>query len=282
MKCHRILLALLMMCGMHAAHAANVEDRHRDDAMPDTAARPDWIVQVTPYLWAAGLEGRISPFRSAPTLRVDKSFSDILKDVNFGGFANLWGRHGRFVFSADMMYVDTTGSKAAGPLPALQIPGLGPIPPGAAVDAKVDTTLFTTTVQGGYRALEEAGFTLDVLGGVRYWHTSNDVKVAVTVPGVGTQSARHSERFDWVDPVLGARAFLPLSATSSLQAQVDLGGFGVGSDHTWSLLATYNHVFNERFSGSLGYKVLDVDYRHQGHVYDTRQSGPVLGLTWRF
>jgi len=35
-------------------------------------------------------------------------------------------------------------------------------------------------------------------------------------------------------------------------------------------------------SSSAGYKVLDVDYDRDGHVYKTRLSGPVAGLTWRF
>jgi hypothetical protein len=30
------------------------------------------------------------------------------------------------------------------------------------------------------------------------------------------------------------------------------------------------------------YKVLDVDYDGGGHVYDTRLSRPVLGVTYRF
>ncbi|WP_240099240.1 hypothetical protein [Thermomonas flagellata] len=285
MKAHALLvvwLAFSSLGGIQAAHAANAEDRPQANEVQDPGASRDWTVQVTPYLWASGLAGNISPFRSAPTLQVDKSFSQNLKDLNFGGFANLWARRGRVVFSADLMYVDTTGSEATGPLPALQIPGLGPIPPGATVDAEVDTTLFTTTVQGGYRVLEDHGFTFDVLGGVRYWRIRNDVKVTVAVPGLGARSARHGERFDWVDPVLGARAFVPLSATSSLLAQLDVGGFGAGSHRTWSVLMTYNHVFSERLSGSIGYKLLDADYDHHGHVYDTRQTGPVLGLTWRF
>ncbi len=59
-------------------------------------------------------------------------------------------------------------------------------------------------------------------------------------------------------------------------------GFGAGSDLTWSALATVNYVFSDHLSGSVGYKVLDVDYDHGGHVYDTRLSGPVLGMTYRF
>ena len=55
-----------------------------------------------------------------------------------------------------------------------------------------------------------------------------------------------------------------------------------GGSFTWSLLSTVNHIFTDNFSVSAGYKVLGVDYRKNGHVYDVRFSGPVLGLTYRF
>jgi hypothetical protein len=85
-----------------------------------------------------------------------------------------------------------------------------------------------------------------------------------------------------VDPVIGARTFIPLSERFSVQAQADIGGFGVGAEFTWSAQATVNYIYNDRLSVSLGYKVLDVDYEDGGHVYDVRLSGPVMGATYRF
>lgn len=271
---------ILALCAAHAAHA--------DDAVtggasgPAAEGHPDWALQVTPYMWAAGLEGNISPFRRAPTLHVEKSFSDVMDDLNFGGFVNVWGRYDRFVLSGDIMYVDTTDSHATGPLPALQIPGIGTIPSGASVDANVDTTQFTATLQGGYRVLDTPEFSLDALGGARFWYISNDVSVTASHISIGTVSASHDESFGWVDPVIGARFFINLTDKLSVQGQVDIGGFGVGSDLTWSALATVNYTFTQNLSASAGYKVLDVDYKHDGHVFDTRLSGPVLGLTYRF
>lgn len=242
----------------------------------------DWALQTTFYLWATGLEGNISPFRRAPTLHVEKSFSDVMDDLNFGGFFNVWGRYDRFVVSGDVMYVDTTDSHATGPLPALQIPGLVTIPTGATVGANVDTQEFMATLQGGYRIIDTQEFTLDALAGARFWHISNNVTVTASHPLLGTISASHDESFGWVDPVIGARLFVNLIDRLSLQGQVDIGGFGVGSDLTWSALATVNYTFTENLSVSAGYKVLDVDYENDGHVFDARLSGPVLGLTYRF
>jgi len=251
-------------------------------AGPHEVDQPDWALQATAYLWATGLNGNISPFRRAPTLHVEKSFSDVVDDLNFGGFLNIWGRYDRFVLSGDMMYVDTTDSHAAGPLPALQIPGLPSLPAGAAIDANVDTQEFMATLQAGYRVVDADGFTLDALAGARFWHISNEVAVTASHPLIGSVSATHKESFGWVDPVIGARAFVSLTDRLSLQGQVDIGGFGAGSDLTWSALATVNYVFTDTLSVSAGYKVLDVDYSDDGYVFDSRLSGPVLGLSYRF
>ena len=251
-------------------------------ATPAGVDGADWAFQATGYLWATGLNGNISPFQRAPTLHVEKSFSDVMDDLNFGGFLNIWGRYDRFVVSGDMMYVDTTDSKAAGPLPALQIPGSPNLPAGAAIDANVDTQEFMATLQAGYRIIDADRFSLDALAGARFWHISNDVAVTASHPLIGSVSATHRESFGWVDPVIGARAFFSLTDKLSVQGQVDIGGFGAGSDLTWSALATVNYIFTDTLSVSAGYKVLDVDYSHDGYVFDSRLSGPVLGLTYRF
>lgn len=263
-----------------SASAASAADQL--GSLPARVDDADWAFQATGYLWATGLSGNISPFRRAPTLHVEKSFSDVMEDLNFGGFLNIWGRYDRFVLSGDLMYVDTTDSKAAGPLPALQIPGLPTLPAGAAIDANVDTQEFMATLQAGYRIVDADGFSLDALAGARFWHISNEVAVTASHPLIGSVSATHKESFGWVDPVIGARAFFSLTDKLSVQGQVDIGGFGAGSDFTWSALATVNYIFTDTFSVSAGYKVLDVDYSDDGYVFDSRLSGPVVGLTYRF
>ncbi|MCW8280061.1 hypothetical protein K7A42_04120 [Agrobacterium sp. InxBP2] len=263
-----------------SATAASGADEVR--AAPATVDGADWAFQATGYLWATGLNGNISPFRRAPRLHVEKSFSDVMDDLNFGGFLNVWGRYDRFVLSGDIMYVDTTDSKAAGPLPALQIPGLPILPAGAAIDADVDTQEFMATLQAGYRIIDADGFSLDALAGARFWHISNEVAVTASHPLIGSVSATHQESFGWVDPVIGARAFFNLTDKLSVQGQFDIGGFGAGSDFTWSALATVNYIFTDTLSVSAGYKVLDVDYSDDGYVFDSRLSGPVVGLNYRF
>lgn len=273
------VLIALSLCSVNAAYGADATLDVPDE--PGPVNPPNWAFQVTPYMWAAALDGHISPFQRGPTIGVEKSSSDVLEHLNIGGFINIWGRYDRFVFSGDIMYVDTTDGHSTGPLPAFTIPGVGVIPPGGNIDAKVDTKQFTATLMGGYRIIDTPQLTLDALGGARFWYISNDVKLTGSLGGM-SGSVSYGESFGWVDPLAGLRAFLPLTEKLSLQGQADIGGFGAGSDLTWSALATINYVFNEHLSASVGYKVLDVDYDHNGYVYDTRLSGPVLGMTYRF
>lgn len=225
----------------------------------------------------------MSPFQRGATLDVDKSFSDVLEHLNVGGFLDIWARYQRVVFSGNIMYVDTSDARATGSLSAFQIPGLGiTIPPGARVDGKVDTQQFMATLLGGYRLLDRPDFTVDLLGGMRLWHIANDIHVATDHPLTGRHRASYREDFGWVDPLIGTRIFIPLTSHWSLQSEADLGGFGAGSDITWSLLANATYTFTDTLSVSAGYKALKVDYDHNGHVYDTLLSGPVVGVTWRF
>jgi hypothetical protein len=225
-----------------------------------------WVWQVSPYVWAAGIDGEVSPFRRAPTIPLDLSFGEVLDDLRMGGFVNLWLRHGRFVVSADVMYVDLTDR---GEVPGL--PGLGPTP---GLSVRVDSRQIAATLLTGWRARTGPGLTLDLLAGLRWW----DISTAATAR-FGGLSRDWDEDFSWVDPLLGFRAFLPLGERASALVQADVG---LGARRTWQALGTLNVVLTDALSASAGYKALSVDYDEDGHVFDATLTGPVLGLTWRF
>ena len=52
----------------------------------------------------------------------------------------------------------------------------------------------------------------------------------------------------------------------------------IGCDH----IVTDEKIYLADRLEQAGYKVLDVDYDHRGHVFDTRLQGPAFGMTWRF
>jgi hypothetical protein len=72
--------------------------------------------------------------------------------------------------------------------------------------------------------------------------------------------------------------------------RADIGGFTVGSDFSWNVLAAYKFDFAVRdgvtYSGLLGYRLLDVDYSGSAngatYEYNVLQHGPLMGLSMRF
>jgi len=256
--------AALLMSG-----AASATETLPEEGIP--AAASDWIVQVTPYLWAAGISGDVSPFRAAPTIHVKKSFPETMEDLNFGGFLNFWARRDVYVFSGDVMYSNSTGAKATRVLPNL-------FPGGLEISGELDSIQFNTTAQVGYRLIDTPEFSFDALAGGRYWYLSNEVTIKTNVLG----SISRKESVNWIDPVIGARAFYNITDKLSVLGQADIGGFGAGSKLTWSVFGTVNYTFNQNWTLSAGYKHLAVDYDKNDYVFDIEMSGPVLGVTYRF
>ena len=76
----------------------------------------------------------------------------------------------------------------------------------------------------------------------------------------------------------------------SLTLRGDIGGFDVGSEFTWQVLATYDFQLcvTDRYTlnGYLGYRTLAVDYSQASgnncYEFDALMQGPVIGATLRF
>ncbi len=86
----------------------------------------------------------------------------------------------------------------------------------------------------------------------------------------------------WVDPFIGFRGVYQLDDQWHLAARGDIGGFGVGSESTYSLYGALGYKYSERLTLELGYKYLYVDYRSKGFDYDLSIFGPFLGVAFAF
>ncbi|MGO3842209.1 MAG: hypothetical protein ACTJHY_06210 [Alcaligenes pakistanensis] len=232
----------------------------------DTWTSPRYALQVTPYAWVTGLSGESSPFKRAPTLDIEKSFSDVFHDLRAAAFINTWARHDRYVLNSDLLYVNTRESEVVGGLPFV-----------GAAEGTVDTRLFMASLQGGYRVYDSEQASVDALAGFSFW----DIRTRAHLTTAG-RTKHHQESFSWVDPAIGLRAFYRFTPELSTQAQIHLGGFDVGSRMSYQATLTLNYDLSDNFSVAAGYKMLNVNYRRSGHVFDTRMSGPVIGLTWRY
>jgi hypothetical protein len=216
-----------------------------------------WRFQLTPYVWMTGLDGHVQPFKGAPTAHVDKSFSDVLRNLKAAAFLTGTARKGPWVLHGDLSHASTADGAS--------------LPLGLSADARVRQT--SMTLAAG-RNWQQGASSVDLLGGLRLW----DIHARVNVSGLA--SARSDTSF--TDPIIAARWRYALAPQWSSLVYVDAGGFGVGSDSTWQVLGTLNYQWRENVYLSLGYRHLRVNYRSDGKRLDFSQGGPILGATFRF
>ena len=72
--------------------------------VPAQARQPvQWVGQVTPYIWGAGLSGDITPFTGAPMLRIDESCSEVLEDSDGAFFLSAYARRDRLALPGPLV-----------------------------------------------------------------------------------------------------------------------------------------------------------------------------------
>ncbi len=87
---------------------------------------------------------------------------------------------------------------------------------------------------------------------------------------------------DWWDPYIGLRGRFNLNDKFYLTAKGDIGGFGVGSDLTWTAEAALGCQITRSIFAEVGYRALGVDLDKDGLIMDTVTHGPqvTLGITF--
>jgi len=227
-----------------------------------------WQYEVTPYLWAAGLDGNIRVNnRPAAGLGVQQSFSDILDILDFGLMGAFEARQDRWAILLDGVYfrVADEGS-VSGPLGFVSLAG----------NAKITQQLYA--VAGAYR-VSEGTDTIDLIGGLRYNSVKWDVNITASVPAT---SASFKQSKSWVDPYIGARIQKPLDKRWTLLGYADVGGFGAGSDLSWQAIVGASYAFKPDMIGKFGYRYISNDYDKNDFTYDMDTAGIYLGLGIRW
>lgn len=227
-------------------------------AQAEEAPAEAWRFQATPYVWMSGLQGDVRPFAAAPTLAVDKSFSELLESLETAAFLTGTARRGHWVLQGDLTHASTADSAL--------------LPIGLPASARVRQTTASLTAGHAWRDDPQTG--IDLLAGIRHW----DVRASVAAPGLG--AARSQATF--VDPVVAVRWRQALAPRWSSLAYAEVGGLGLGSELSWQLLALANYRARENLFVSMGYRHQQLDYRQRGKRLDVALSGPMLGVTWVF
>ena len=214
------------------------------------AQENDWNWSLTPYAWLAGMDGDLTA--RGLTVPVDQSFSDLVDDLSFAAMLMADGNNGTWGVMADAVYVGLDDSQETG---AGQLKG--------EVHEWILSAVAYLTVSSNEK------MTLDVGAGGRY----TDMTLDVSVPTMSVSASQN-----WVDPILLARVRLPLSDKFNAAVTGDVGGFGVGADLTWQVVASAGYAITKSIDAVIGYRYLAVDFEDGDFAYDIATSGFGLGL----
>jgi len=247
-----------------------------------------WTVTFTPYSWLSGLNG--STTVKGRTTDIDVGAFQLLEHLDgvpWMSYGEI--RNGRIALYGDIIYaplgVDASRARSFG---------------GVSLDATVGVDIEQTIAEIGvvYEiARWWSGGAIDLLAGARYWHQDVAINLALTgtldtsgLSLTGNRAVARAGGVDWIDPLVGLRIRHQLAPGQELLVRGDIGGFDVGSQFSWNVLAAYSWQigvhYGATYSGVLGYRALGVDYEKGSgatrYEYDVVQHGPIVGLTVRY
>ena len=247
----------VVACGSGTAVSADIVSPPR----MVQAAPSDWSIAITGYGWAAGLNGDQALF-GLPPVAVDLKFRDVLPALDFAAAGVVEIRKGSWGFLGELNYVKLSARQS------------GPV---GFVALNLDSSSLFGLAAVSYRLAEGDWGNLDAIGGAKFFSMSNTVTLILPSPLPGL---RGDSSASWVDATIGLKMRLNLSpnwfATTWL-----MGGAG-GSNYHWDALATIGYQIDPRWSVSVGYRAIAVDYESARFSYDMIQHGPVIGVTARF
>ena len=218
-------------------------------------ASDSFVFEITPYLWAASIEGTIaSDGEESPPIDSEYSFFSLdnldgVFSTTFTARKNQWG----FLF--DFLYV-------------------------AFEDTFLEATPLQTTPRLEGTIIEFAGAYaptsidhLEVIAGLR----NQDITVSLAL-----LDRKPGTTANWTDPFVGVIYNRPLKGKFHMGLRGDLGGFGVESDMAVNAQAMIGYQISNTFSVKFAYRYLKVKFDDRDLLYDISLNGLQLGLGIRF
>jgi opacity protein-like surface antigen len=220
---------------------------------PDDGDPSRWSFTITPYLWAAGLDG--STAADGVESEIDTGYSFFsLDNLDFALATGVEARKGRWTVLLDGLYVEFSD--------ALDAPAL------SSTRAEVSGGYLETSA--AYPAARIEG--LDVVFGVRYVALESTVQLTPAVVG----SARES----WLDPLVGVRFQHAFNDRWSVTLRGDVGGFGVSSELATNVSASFGYRLTDVMTLRFGYRALQMDFADNEFVLDAIAQGYAVGVSF--
>lgn len=214
----------------------------------------EWTLRVAPYAWLTEMKGDAGvPGMSSS---VDQSLSDILDNLQIAGMLNIDINNDLFGVMGDMVYAKLRDS---------QHTDVGKV--------TVDIEQWNVTLVPYVRIFEKNGIKLNLGAGGRFMDTDIDMKI---------DENKGSESKNWIDPLILAKLYVPVSENFYVNLTGDVGGFGVESDLIWELVGVAGYSVTKKIDLLFGYRYQYVDFQDDSYKYDMTTKGFLLGLSTVF
>jgi hypothetical protein len=203
-------------------------------------------LEITPYVWLSSMNGNLTI--NGKTRPINFTFEDFFKFSNLGLNGHIELKTRRWGILFDYNYVDL-----------------------------LKDLTYTELV------LSELGFSwrftkgFEMIVGGRYFKSETEYRDTPQPFEKGKQS--------WVDPIIGGRMTWEMTRRFVFTTRADIGGFGVGSDFEWNLMAGIGYrLSNITFMAA--YRIWYAKYENGSgdnlFVYDMTTSGPGLAMVIHF
>lgn len=255
------------------------------DTTPLEAPSDKWHFSITPYGWFMGLNGQVGV--RGQTVDLDVSFSDIIQNLDFAAEVHMEAWRDKFGFFIDLTYSKISLKEDV----QLRFD--------RSIKLKNVTEFFLGEFGGFYRigtwpvgyvagnteSKTKKSFTLDILGGGRYWWMEN--KIDITGP-VGILDPQFKGSESWFDFIVGGRARFDINKFF-IALRTDIGGFDLGfsSDISWNIAGYIGYELPwYRITPIIGYRALydkfDNGSGNNRFLWDAWMLGPQLGVAFQF
>ena len=257
-----------------------------------------WKFSVMPYLWLPSVDGKINygpPPSGGGSANVNIDTSTLLDNLDFAFMINGQARKGRWLIATDVIYLDFGSIDSSVRSATFDFGPRGRINVDAGANAGTQSKLkgWLWTTVGGYAAVQDPRWNLDVLGGFRYLNldasTSWQLNASLTVtdPGGSGATATFARQGSvsksdtvWAG-IVGAKGRAKLGDSAwFVNYYADLGG--------WSDLFTWQGAAGIGYAFRWGDVIFDYRYLYysqsgQDKLIDNISFGGfALGVNFRF
>ncbi len=204
-------------------------------------------LDIAPYVWATTMNGNLTI--SGENRYVNFTFDDFFKFSNLGLNGHIELKKKKWAILFDYNYVEL-----------LKDPTI--------------TELVLSELAFGYKIFGD----FELLLGGRYFKT--EVEYRHDDP---EQIKKGKE--SWIDPIIGGRLTVDLTRTLVFTARADVGGFGIGSEFAWNIMAGVGYRLSN-ITFMVAYRIWYAKYENGANddlfVYDLTTSGPGLAMVIHF